>query len=154
MNKIKIIARHKNTGKWADMNFYSIKQAKFFNPDFEDFTTIETDGAEKMKNKQQKFFEILNQYYKEIKEDETYYPYSSIKKTLEEYESKEVITINKNKLVLLSKLLKDIKNLSKEKNEKEAKKYTIQRRIIESLFSEEALNKHITTLTKKIKKLL
>jgi len=154
MNKIKIIARHKNTGKWADMNFYSIKQAKFFNPDFEDFTTIETDGAEKMKNKQQKFFEILGKYQKIVQTDGIYFPFESIKKTLEEYESKEVITINKNKLVLLSKLLKDIKNLSKEKNEKEAKKYIIQRRIVESLFNEEALNKHITTLIKKIKKLL
>jgi len=37
---LKITAKHKTTGKSVEMEFVSIKQAKFFNKDFVDFREI------------------------------------------------------------------------------------------------------------------
>ena len=62
--------------------------------------------------------------------------------------TKEKITISKDKLVLLSKLLKDTKNLYKDVEGKElvAYKYKTQRRMIETLFDETAIDKYIDKL--------
>lgn len=37
---LKITAKHKQTGKSVDMEFVSIKQAKFFNKDLVDFREV------------------------------------------------------------------------------------------------------------------
>jgi len=67
---------------------------------------------------------------------------------------KEQITISKDKLVLLSKLLKDTKNLYKDVEGKElvAYKYKTQRRMIETLFDEEAIDGYIDKLKDKLYK--
>jgi len=58
------------------------------------------------------------------------------------------IEINKNKLVLLSKLLKDVKNIYKNVEGKEllVYKYKTQRRIVETIFTDKALNIYIDKL--------
>jgi len=68
--------------------------------------------------------------------------------------TKEMIKISKDKLVLLSKLLKDTKNLYKDLEGKElvAYKYKTQRRMIETLFDEEAIDGYIDKLKDKLYK--
>jgi len=67
---------------------------------------------------------------------------------------KEMITISKDKLVLLSKLLKDTKNLYKDVEGKElvAYKYRTQRRMIETLFDDTAIDGYIDKLKDKLYK--
>jgi len=60
----------------------------------------------------------------------------------------EKIEISKNKLVLLSKLLKDVKNLYKDVEGKELLryKYKTQRKMVETIFDEEAIDTYIEKL--------
>ena len=68
--------------------------------------------------------------------------------------TKEMITISKDKLVLLSKLLKDTKNLYKDVEGKAllTYKYKTQRRMIETLFDDTAIDKYIDNLKDKLYK--
>jgi|AntAceMinimDraft_18_1070375.scaffolds.fasta_scaffold01202_16 valyl-tRNA synthetase len=67
-------------------------------------------------------------------------------------EMNETIIIKKNKLVLLSKLLKDVKNIFKEIKGKEllTYKYNVQRKMIETLFDDEVIDKYIDNLKHKV----
>jgi len=67
-----------------------------------------------------------------------------------------VLHIKKNKLVLLSKLLKDNKNIYKEldKNALSIHKFVSQRKIVEMCISEDAIDKYITRLENDYKKQL
>ena len=49
---MKITAKHKRTGKSVDMEFVSIAQASFFNPEFTDF--VEKGFADKKHSKEKK----------------------------------------------------------------------------------------------------
>ena len=62
-------------------------------------------------------------------------------------EPKDVV-ISKNKMVLLSKLLKDVKNSYKELDGKELMvyKFTTQRKFIETIMESESLDKFIDSL--------
>ena len=70
---------------------------------------------------------------------------------IEEQNVNKVLTFNKNKLVLLSKILKDIKNLTEDTDK--IKKLNIQRRMVESLING-GLDKHIDNFQNKLNKLL
>jgi hypothetical protein len=64
------------------------------------------------------------------------------------------IKISKGKLVLLSKLLKDLKNLCVDVKGKELEgyRYKTQRQLIEVIFDDERLNQFIDSLNRKLKK--
>ena len=65
---------------------------------------------------------------------------------------KPQITISKNKLILLSKLIKDLKNEYKEQKGKEKMIYKLrtQRRLIETFFDEDYINTYIDSLKQRI----
>lgn len=67
---------------------------------------------------------------------------------------KEKIIISKDKLVLLSKLLKDTKNLYKDVEGKEllVYKYKTQRRMVETLLDESVIDNYIDKLKDKLYK--
>jgi hypothetical protein len=60
----------------------------------------------------------------------------------------EEIIFKKNKLVLLSKLLKDVKNIYNEEKGRELETYKLrtQRKFLETIFEEEAVDKYINRL--------
>ena len=67
---------------------------------------------------------------------------------------KEMITFSKDKIVLLSKLMKEIKNVYAEQKGKELLiyKYRVQRKLLESMLDEKAINKYITTIKENLNK--
>jgi hypothetical protein len=101
--KYHIVARHINSNEYKDLFYYSVKQAKFFNPQFTDFKIVGVDD-----------------------------------------EVNEKIVFNKNKLVLLTKLFKDVKNKKVEQGDEEtAYKYRLQRRVLETLLQDDGVDKLI-----------
>ena len=67
---------------------------------------------------------------------------------------KELITISKDKLVLLSKLLKEMKALYKDVEGREllVYKYQTQRRIVETFFEEKNVDEYIDNLKERLYK--
>lgn len=106
---------------------------------------------------------VVDLYYYSIAQAQKFNPnltdfqlkgvYTENKENVKNHDKNKQILLSKNKLVLLSKLLKDVKNSlpNNDKKEEKIKKLNIQRRMVEILISEQKLDKMISKLSDKLK---
>jgi len=143
---LKISARHKKSGKSVFLYYYSVAQAKYYNKDFENFRELgfakDTDINDFMKVQHDQ--KKLNEY-NNIKKRE-----SNTEKMIEKNRESNTLTFSKNKLVLLSKILKDTKNKTVDPDR--IKILNIQRRMVESLINGK-LDKLIDRFQERLKQL-